>query len=947
MNPGGRPVRHRVRAYAYTLVTGAVVLLFALAEWAAERFISDRSRAASTAVEIAIVLVAALVFRPVHQRVETVLEAAFYRRRKRALEAIERTRHGLTAFGTAVPMLDDVFSALETHFDASACAVYVRREAVFHREAATFGDAPETIDGGDPALEQVSARKVVLLQGLDTALPGSHAFALTAGGHAIGTLSVQSRANYYDEEELQGLRALAGDLAVALLGVDPLLRAQRRAGPSNLPAALPELIGRDREIAEIGDALNAARLVTLTGPGGVGKTSVALQCGANALARHEDGVWFVDLAPIEDEHLVVSTILGALGIPVSADDVQPLVEHLRPRACLLIIDNCEQVLPAIARAAEAVLAECPGTAILATSREMLHLNAEQVYRVDPLSPEPAVDLFARRAQAVNPAFDAVRYRDAVQSICERLDGIPLAIELAAARTRALGVSDIASHLGERFRLLAGGQPHAQQRQQTLASLIEWSYDLLKPEEQSQFRRMSVFRGSFSLDAAIAVCAHGGRCDRYHVLDELTSLCDKSLLQMLTGEKTRYRFLETIRTFAEDRAAEISEIGDAAEQHASFFAGEAARAYLEFDTQMPPGWLERLAPDIDNFRAALNFTLEEDGNRHSGAQVAADCGPMFLRMEFLAEGLRWCERARGVHGTPPATAARIEYVASMMHNNLGRTPAALECAQRAVGLYRESPDERGIVRALSQVAQQFARAKRFDDARAPAAEAVRRAKSLGEPRIYIGVLRRCAYSLPPERIEDARALFQEALDAARASHDAEEASLVLHWWATREAVAGDFERAIQISKACLDNAAPNMHLFIHTQICGYAFAIEDLAVAAEHVPEALRLSLKAQNPLFIAIAASYAISIVETNHVADAAMLFGFAQAKFRSIGWEPERDDEIAQANARRALERACSPDVLCAMLERGGGLSDGEAQDIAAQLLQCGAKPSATTVSS
>ncbi|HET7814376.1 MAG TPA: hypothetical protein VFL13_08370 [Candidatus Baltobacteraceae bacterium] len=934
MNESRRPVRHRVRAYAYTLVTGTVVLLFALAEWAAERFVSERSRAASTALEIAIVLVAALVFRPIHQYVESRLEAAFYRRRGRALAAIERTRHGLTAFGTAVPMLDDVFAALEQHFDAAGCAVYVRRDAFFRREAATFAEAPEAIDAGDPVFEQLLQKKTAFPPALHSALPGTHAFALTAGGHLVGALCLQSRANFYDDEEQHGLRALAADLAVALLGLDPLLRAQRRAGPSNLPAALPELVGRENEIAEIGDALRVERLVTLTGPGGVGKTSVALQCGANALARYEDGVWFVDLAPIEDDRLVVSAILEALGSAVPADDVQPLVEHLRPRSCLLIVDNCEHVLSAAAGAAGAILASCPGTAILATSRELLHLSGEHVYHIGPLAGEPAADLFARRARAVRASFDLDRDRESVRSICERLDGIPLAIELAAARTRAMSVADIAAHLRERFRLLESGTPHAQQRQQTLASLIEWSYDLLKPGEQSQLRRMSVFRGSFSLPAAVAVCAHGGDCDEYHVLDELTSLCDKSLLQMVTGEKTRYRFLETIRAFAEDRAAEISETADAASQHAAYFAALAARAYVEFDTHLPANWLQTLAPDVDNFRAALGFALDGDGDRVMGAQMAADCGPVFLRLELLAEGLRWCERARGVEGLAPATAARIEYVASMMHNNLGETPAALSCAQRAAALYRNSSDERGMVRALSQVAQQFARAKRFEDAKAPAAEAIRRAKALGEPRIYTGVLRRCAYALPPEHIEEARALFSQALDAARSSHDTEEAALVLNWWASREAVAGCFARAVQLASESLAAASGNALVYQKTQILGYAFAGNDTGVAAAHAADALRLTMEAQNPLLFALAASYAVAVCDREDAMTAVLLSGYAAQKLQALAWIPEPDDVIAFQHARQALEAIAAPEDLSVWLERGAALSDEEAHDLAAELL-------------
>jgi len=354
----------------------------------------------------------------------------------------------------------------------------------------------------------------------------------------------------------------------------------------------------------------------------------------------------------------------------------------------------------------------------------------------------------------------------VRRICKHLDGIPLAVELAAARVRALSVDEIEAHLHERFRLLTGGARTALPRQQTLAATIEWSYDLLTPEEQSLFCRLASFRGSFSLAAAAAVCAQGGECDEFHVLDVLTSLVDKSLVNVTVALETRYRILESVREFALKKAVEQNAAAIAAHHHAVFFASLAARAYHEFDTRLPEGWLDRLVPDIDNFRAALVWTLEGPGDRVTGAQLAADCGPVFLRMELLREGLRWCEAARHVSAAAPGTAGRTEYVASMMYNNLGESRNALACAETAVTLYRQSADERGTIRALSQVAQLYARLKRYDDAEIPAGEAIRRARSLGEPRVLTGVLRRCAYALASNQIETARRYYAEGLEIAR-------------------------------------------------------------------------------------------------------------------------------------------------------------------------------------
>ena len=347
---------------------------------------------------------------------------------------------------------------------------------------------------------------------------------------------------------------------------------------------------------------------------------------------------------------------------------------------------------------------CARVSILTTSRELLHAEGEQVYRLGPLPAKAAAELFATRAAAVSPQFDSSEQGAIIHDICDRLDGVPLAIELAAARARALSLDEILQRLDERFRLLTSGSHTAVERQQTLAATIAWSYELLPPKEQSLFGRLATFRGSFSLAAASAVCGEGDACDEFQVLDLLTSLADKSLLTVTLALTTRYRFLETIRAFASGKAIEHQATAIASQQHASYFAALAAQAYFEFDSRLQPGWLERLAPEIDNLRAALAWTLEGPGDRSAGAQLAADCGPIFLRMNLLSEGLDWCDSARNVLSLAPATAARIEYVSSMMQNNLGQSAAALASAQRAVAFYRASSETRGSgTRALARSA----------------------------------------------------------------------------------------------------------------------------------------------------------------------------------------------------------------------------------------------------
>lgn len=921
----------RVRAYAYTLVTTAVVLVFALAEWAAERFVSQHSRAATTAIEIAVVLIAALVFRPIHTRVEAAVEAAFNKRKHQALAALAKFRRELTSFTDIAQLMRRVVEAVDHHLEVSACAVYLHRNE-FRAEVSSFETPVPPVAADDPLVLRLNSSgapaKPPLLH---SAVPGTHAFPMTAGGELVGFLTMHCHHGEFDPDELQMLSGLGHDLAVAVTGLDPSLR-KKRSVPNNIPAHLQPLIGRDRELSELSAALRQSRLVTLTGAGGVGKTALALQCAADAIAAHAHGAWFVNLAPITDADLLYATILRALDARDDAGtDLERLLDHLRVRDALIVIDNCEQIVGQVASLAADILAQCPRITLLATSRELLHLDGEQVYRVGPLRPDDAVTLFTQRASAVSPEYDAQANSHLVPEICERLDGIPLAIELAAARVRALSIEEIARHLNERFRLLTGGARTALPRQQTLAAAIEWSYDLLTAEEQALFRSLGAFRGSFSLAAAAAVCSNDGQCDEFQVLDVLTSLADKSLLIVTIGLTTRYRMLETIREFALRKSAETTAGTIAANRHAAYFAALVSQAYHEFDTRLPEGWLDRLAPDIDNVRAALEWSLEGPGDRRAGAQLAADSGPIFLRLQLLSEGLRWCEAARNTESIAPATAGRLEYVASMMHNNLNETRQALACAQRAVSFYERSTDERGTIRALSQVAQLYARSKRYDDAGAPAAEAIRRARKLGEPRVLIAVLRRCAFALPPSQIETTRAYYREALELARSSHDPEEACLVLSWWAYGEAASRELDRAIELGTQALQCADRENQCVLEVQLATWGLALGRKDDAVPHAGRALELALQAQLEQIVALAIAYLAPAHAQTDAREAAMLLGYAKARLAQLEWEPEADDRLAFDNAAQAIRERLKGDGFDELFDRGAAWS----QDDALRVLQ------------
>lgn len=927
MTRAGPGPGRRARTYAYTLVTTAVVLIFALAEWATERYVSEHSRAASTAIEIAIVLVAALVFRPIHQRVEAAVEDAFTKRKRHALAAISKFRHELSSFNDVSQLLRRVVEAIEHHLEARACAIYLRRDA-YRAEVSSFDVPAPDLTQDDPlALRFRSSGAPASPRALKSAALGTQAFAMTSAGDLIGFLVVEHLHGGYDAQETHMLAGLASDLAAALYALDPSLRMRKERIRNNISADLPPLIGRERELAEMKAALAQARLVTLAGPGGVGKTRLALQCASDTLAQYEHGAWFVNLAPIVDGSLVPTTILSALATNAGerGDATAGLLDYLRPRSALLIIDNCEQVIADAAAIVAQIAANCPGVTVLATSRETLHIHGEQVYRLGSLRAEAAVELFSQRAAAVSPGFDVSECADVVRTLCEHLDGIPLAIELAAARVRALTVAEILEHLHERFRLLTSGPRTAMPRQQTLAATIEWSYDLLTHDEQSLLRHLGAFRGSFSLAAASAVFAREGRHDEFHVLDMLASLVDKSLVTATLALTTRYRLLETIRDFAIAKSVETQASAIAANHHAAYFAAVAAQAYHEFDSRLTPGWLDRLAPDTDNFRAALEWTLEGEGDRRTGAQLAADCGPIFVRLYLLAEGLHWCRAARAVPDLPCATAARVEYVASMMHNNLAENRPALACAQAALAHYRECTDERGLIRALSQVAQQYARAQRFDDAREPAAEAIRRARSLGEPRVLITVLRRCGYSLPPSQLEESRSYFSEALDVARAANDEEEFCLVSTWWASREANAGALERAIAIASGALGRAGTGQST-LEIGIAGWALALGRFEEAKPHALRAFALAQQTEIPLARTLTMAYAAPFLAERDPRAAALLFGYAKARLAELEWEQDRDDVQALESVAGRIENGLARDEYESLLQQGSALTRDQA---------------------
>ena len=468
---------------------------------------------------------------------------------------------------------------------------------------------------------------------------------------------------------------------------DPALR-------HNLPSQATSFVGRTAELAELRALVSGgSRLVTIAGPGGIGKSRLALQVAADALDGTGDGVWLAELAPVTEPELVARTAAAALRVSEAPGRpmLGTLTDAIGDRDLLLILDNAEQVLGAVAELADAVIRSCPRVCLLVTSREPLGLSGEHVFRVPGLAVPPAdlaapdrlaafesVQLFAEHAALHRRGFivdDASAA--AVAAICVRLDGIPLALELAAARLGSLSVSEINARLDQRFRLLTTGNRTALPRHQTLRALIDWSYDLLSSEEQIVFDRLSVFAGGWTLDAAEAV-ASGGDVAEWQVLDLLAALVGKSLVQAeVIHGSTRYRLLETVRHYAAERLAlrAGSDLQDARVAHRDHYLSlvETAAARLRGPDELH--WLDRIEAEFDNIRAALAFSIADPDSAGPGLRLAA--------------GLKWFCYMRGhsgeiiealsvLLGRPDArrpTRDRARALAAKCHllNNFGRNP----------------------------------------------------------------------------------------------------------------------------------------------------------------------------------------------------------------------------------------------------------------------------------
>jgi predicted ATPase/DNA-binding CsgD family transcriptional regulator len=658
--------------------------------------------------------------------------------------------------------------------EALAAAAELRRAEPEARIAIDAGPARVSDDGHYTG---ATVRRCARL--LEVAAPGQTLLLAHAAAQADAELA---------DLGLHRLRDLApAERVFALERADAPLESLD-AAPHNLPVQLTSFVGREAELAEVHELLAAARLVTLTGAGGTGKTRLALQAAAEQAGRWRDGVWWVELAGADS---VAEAVAAAAGVLVAEDALRSLTGQLAARRLLLGLDNCEHVLDAAAEVAAALLRECPEVTVLATSREPLGVPGETVWRMPPLSEDEALALFLDRGSQVRPWFTLDRSNElAVRRMCERLDGMPLALELAAAWLGTLTPQQIEEGLHDRFALLVRGPRGVPERQQTLAASIDWSYDLLAEGDRSVLRRLSVFAGGFTLEAAQAVCGPD-------VLTSLGRLVDKSLV---VAEGPRYRLLETIREYAAERLAEAGEEDEARDQHLDHMLSfvEAAEAELARDKD---AWRARMEAEHENLRAALDRGLAA-ADAERARRLAAGLPWLWHLHGHGQEGLGYLARALR-DGDRSVLQGRLLIGLALVADTTRPLDLELDVAQQALAIADEHGDRelRAMALAIAAVGAFYTDLDAGWETALAAEEA-----SAGFPRYASRGLRGIILHLR-DRHEEAEALLAPATDELLAHGDRGIAATVLGFRAVGALATGELGRARELAERGVATADP--------------------------------------------------------------------------------------------------------------------------------------------
>ena len=576
----------------------------------------------------------------------------------------------------------------------------------------------------------------------------------------------------------------------------------------NLPRHLDRFVGREPEMNDVRQHLDATRLLTLTGAAGCGKTRLALEVALRAVDDYPDGIWLAELAPVSDPALVEHRLMSTLVLPGAAgrSALDVLGEYVGDKRLLLVLDNCEHVVDACAVLAQSLLRGCPSLRILTTSREALNIPGELVWRVpslrlpdarQALSPEilatcEAVALFIDRARSVDPEFALTTINaESVAQICARLDGIPLAIELAAARTRLMPVDEILNRLNDRFRLLTSGSRTALPRQQTLRASIEWSYGLLTEPEQVLFRRMTVFAGSFSLDAVERVCAGQG-LEATDMVDILGRLVEKSVLiaDKEAGAVARFRLLETLRQYGNERLVEAVDADSTEHRYRDYVVALSEAAAAGMNGPGHADWLERLEDEQDNLRKVLSWCLVHD--RNTAIELATVLGDFWFERGHLSEGRSWLDAVLPGTSGGPAPSARALMVAGNLAYHQADYAAAKSCFEASLNIWRQEGEQAGIGLALIALGMVAHGEGDLDGCRGPLEEGLRICRAAGDANgVSGGLFQLGMVAAQQGNVKEAELLGEEGLALSRTRGDLVGTFRALHTLAVVAYLQQDF------------------------------------------------------------------------------------------------------------------------------------------------------------
>ena len=789
------------------------------------------------------------------------------------------------------------------------------------------GRPPFVVDGGAPLADRhesetpapPSALAGTLPEGLDEVLLRALAKApeerfQTAAelGEALEELSVPDY----------------GKLETTAAGAPSRQRDGERRAPGNLPQQVTTFVGRERQMAEIADSLASSRLVTITGPGGSGKTRLALRIAEQLAPSLTGGAWQVQLAPLADPGLVTQAVATALGLsaPPGRSLAETLLDFLQAKRLLLLLDNCEHLVSACAELADGVLRSCPLVKVLATSQEPLGIFGEATHVLPPLSlpeesagsPEPilrseAVQLFVDRARLASPGFELTgENAAAVARICRRLDGIPLALELAAARVKLLSVEQIDARLDDRFRLLVSGSRTAEPRQRTLQAAIDWSYELLDDDVRTLFARLSVFAGGFTLEAAEAVCSGDG-VESDDVLVLLSSLVDKSLVLVDEGPRAaRYRMLQTIRQYAGERLRASGEAAAVRSRHRDVYHALAHEAEGELHGAEQSVWLDRLESEHDNLRAALEWS-KTDADSGALLDLAGSLWEFWLVRGHAREGRRWLETALTTSAkASPRARAKALHGGGTLARVLGDYERSIGEHEESLALWREVGDASRIASALNHLGIVLQWKGDYERASALHSEALALAREVGnrwEEALALKNLGIIAHFLGD--FDAARCRLEESASISRALDDTWEIASALNNLAVVASSQKDFPRSAMLLEEVLEL---NRRLGAKR---GVAMAILNLGAvtqyqgdydgAADLLKESLALNLEAGDKRLTAYVLECFVSLLVEQEYPDQALRIAGAAAALRKGIRSPlapaEREElETWIAKAREAL---------------------------------------------